>query len=265
MNEMRFDDLTRMLSGVLTGGTTRRATSRYLGGLALTCSLVASSLHQARAKGGHKKKDEKKVRVCICAGIDPGTCKSQRKPKKKAKKSLRRNACAYRGRCKGVSGCPPLTVGATFTIDACWKVDADHDTFLRVPNAAGSTDENPFIKYDCNPGGGCATEYPFACVNEDVANDPGCEVTTVYQRLGGQYQYWSELDPASPAGEVTVTLRDSGGGVLATWSSPAIPGGVSEIGWHVFDIDGSTGIVTSVNQTVGEDLPDAFGSTVTDV
>ena len=119
-----------------------------------------------------------------------------------------------------MSGCLPLTVGATFTIDACWTVDADHDTFLRVPNAAGSMDENPFIKYDCNPGGGCATEYPFACVNEDVANDPGCEVTTVYQRLGGQYQYWSELDPASPAGEVTVTLRDSGGVCLPPGAAP---------------------------------------------
>ena len=60
MNEMRFDDLTRTLSAVLTGGTTRRAISRYLGGLALAGSLATPSLPQAGAMGGHKKKATKK-------------------------------------------------------------------------------------------------------------------------------------------------------------------------------------------------------------
>jgi hypothetical protein len=72
-------------------------------------------------------------------------------------------------------------------------------------------------------------------------------VTTVHQRLGGLFEYWIELDSTTPAGEVTVTLRNSGGNVLATWSSPA-NSSVSDRGWHVFDVAGGTGVVSPVDQ-----------------
>ena len=65
-----------------------------------------------RDKGNHPGRDtkdraERERRVCVCATGDAASCKTKTKPNTQVKRILRRNACAYRGRCTGVSGCAP--------------------------------------------------------------------------------------------------------------------------------------------------------------
>jgi hypothetical protein len=163
-------------------------------------------------------------------------------------------------RCKA-SNC----LQAPFSIEAVWtNGDSDHDTHLFVPNAVGSTAPAPFVDQGCNPGhSNCETGvYPFACVNQD-AFGPGDEITTIRKLLKGTYEYWMELAPA-PAGDLTIILRNKGGKKIRSWTSPANPN-ATDIGWHVFDIDGNTGSITSINQTMGTYLPAGAHDPSTDV
>jgi hypothetical protein len=93
------------LGKVLAARHPRRAALLLLA----ACGL---GLKEVGEMGTAKAKREKTIRVCNCSGPDALTCKSQKKARDKAKKLLRRNRCAYRGRCTGVSGCsitaPPL-------------------------------------------------------------------------------------------------------------------------------------------------------------
>src|SRR5215207_5746768 len=97
MDSSRFDALTK----TLTTRQPRRAALTLLAALGL--GLVSSETCAA------KKNGEKKVRVCTCSGADASTCTTQKKAKDTVKKLLRRNPCAYKGRCIGVSGCATLT------------------------------------------------------------------------------------------------------------------------------------------------------------
>jgi len=316
----QFDQLIKRL------GTTRVSRLTALRGLVAGALAGATGVGLTREEAGAKKKNnnnnEKKIRICVCTSADPTTCKGQKKEKKKANKALRRNACAYKGRCQsGVSGCAatapisppgaqcqnnsgcgggqvceggqcvdctatsqcsggqvcvggrcqspqptPLTVCAPFTVEARWTNDeTDHDTYVRVPVEAGSTEDNPFIDYDCNADDDdCEVEYPFVCVSQD-ATGPGDEITTFYQLINGTYQYWIEVYTESPAGDLTVDLRNGNGVVIMSWSSPANPSDDDQIGWHVFDVDGSTCIVTSVDQVVNGEVPEGVHNPATDV
>jgi hypothetical protein len=138
---------------------------------------------------------------------------------------------------------------APFTISAIWQAESNHDTWLLVPPQDETTGPGPQIDYDCNQSNSpCQTQYPFACVSNDEFG-PGDEITTIYERLPGTYAYWLALDPA-PAGELTVVLKDRDGRVVRRWSSPAIASRL-EGSWHVFDVDGETGRVTSVDAPLG--------------
>lgn len=144
---------------------------------------------------------------------------------------------------------------APITIEARWtNEDTDQDTYLYVPIQAGSP-PSPFIDFTCNAAtSNCEGNfYPFACVSQD-AQGPGDEVTTVRRLLDGRYEYWIELDGLSPAADLAVTLRRSNGDVVRTWTSPENPSTDTQIGWHVFNINGSTGRVTSIDQ-VSADTP----------
>ncbi len=320
MDGKTFDAVIKRLA-------TRRLTRlTALRGLAAGSVAALTGVRLTAEEAGAKKNNnnnEKKIRICICTSADAATCKGQKKEKKKAKKTLRRNPCAYRGRCQsGVSGCTatapispppgaqcnnnsgcgggqvceggqcvdctatsqcsgnqvcvggrcqspqpgPLTVCAPFTVQAVWTNDeSDHDTYVFVPNEAGSTVPSPYINYSCNADDDdCEEEYPFVCVSRD-AEGPGDEITTFYQLINGTYEYWIELDDDSPAGDLVIDLRNSAGTVVMSWRSPATPSG-EQSGWHVFDVDGSTCIVTSVDQLLrNEDLPDAAHDPSTDV
>jgi hypothetical protein len=254
MDDLRFDALITWLA---TTRLTRLTALRGLAASAAALTGVGRLAEAAGAKGGHgrkKNRHEKKTRLCVCQSGDATTCTGQRKAKPKANKILKRNACAYKGTCQaGVSGCA-LTLSAPFTVSACWSVDADHDTVVFVPQGGFTTDPAPYTDQSCHPDDDCSLGYPFVCVAVDQ-QDSGCEVTTVHQQLNGTYEYWSEVETTSAAGELTVTLRDSGGNVLATWSSPANPSPYDKIGWHVFDV--VDGVVVPSGVTTSFALPES--------
>jgi hypothetical protein len=150
---------------------------------------------------------------------------------------------------------------------AAWTTTSDHDTYVFVPqDVTGPFVESPYIDFDCNDSDdACEEEYPFVCVDEDE-QDAGDEIATFYALLQGTYEYWIELDDPTPAGEVTVNLVNSAGNVIRSWSSPEVPNNPNQVGWHVFDIDGSTGIVTSVDVVdLSGDMPNVAHSPNTDV
>lgn len=224
MDDLAFDTWTRRTFGLATGG------------LAAAGLLGLGGLHDADAK---KKKKKKKCKGCCT--------KSGSSCKKKSKK------------CKA-----SFCLNAPFTITAAWTVEADHDTFLFVPQEVGSTDPSPYIDYSCNVSDDpCNTQYPFACVDGDETS-AGDEITTIYQLLAGKYEYWIELESTSAAGDLTITLRDNDGRTVRTWTNPAVPG-ADQVGWHVFDIDGTKGTISSIDQLISDSLPDGAHDPNTDV
>ncbi len=214
MNPFQFDALTR----VVTSGVSRRGLLRGVPAAALGLAL-------ARFPGeveGKKKKRSGKSKGDLCTS-NGSRCK---------KKS---GACQAR-----------FCLQAPFTIAARWNnASTDHDTYLFVPNDAGAALPFPFIHHQCgsddtNAGG----VYPFAFVSQD-ATGPGDEVTTVKQLLNGRYEYWIELAASAPAGDLVVEVRNKDGRVVRSWISPENTS--SDFGWHVFDIQGSTRSVISID------------------
>jgi hypothetical protein len=147
-----------------------------------------------------------------------------------------------------------------FTIEARWNSGNDHDTVFFVPNKAGSNVPAPFIDYGCGPiTTDCEDDvYPFACVT-------GNETTTVRRLLGGKYEYWIELLYSTPLGDVEVILRNANGRLVRSWSSPPNPNPGGELGWHVFDIDGASRSITSVDALINSDLPNGAHTPNTNV
>ena len=105
MDGSRFDTLVKALA------TTRLTRSHALRGLAASAAALAG-VRLTAERGTAKKNNKQEIRICVCADANPSTCKTQKKEKAKAKKTLRRNPCAYRGRClNGVSGCAGSLTG----------------------------------------------------------------------------------------------------------------------------------------------------------
>jgi hypothetical protein len=176
-----------------------------------------------------------------------------------AKKLCRKTGslCKHKGKgCKAkYCGGPSVGLRTPFSIEVGWSDPSiDHDTYLFVPNADGNTDPFPYVNWSCRPG---QTEcqsavYPYICVDDAGPVD---ETVTVRKLLSGVYGYWVEVDPAQQ-GELTVVLRNADGRVLRTWVAPPNPfSGPEEVAWHVFDLDGSTGHITTVDQVVDIALP----------
>ena len=185
------------------------------------------------------------------AGIGAGAASRKRKKKQR----VCRNCCrADRSACRKKSAtCRPGNC-ARFAITASWDSDLDHDTYLFVPNDEGQSLPSPFIETSCTIGE--PDDYPFARVNQD-AEGPGDEVTTILRLLPGTYEYWLELARGAPAGDIVVTVRDRGRLVL-TIASPANPRGEENVSsWHVFDVGGSSGAVTEIDEVVADNLPRA--------
>jgi hypothetical protein len=76
---------------------------------------------------------------------------------------------------------------------------------------------------------------------------------TVAFLLDGKHEYWIALDSESPAGDVTVDLRNKNGQVVRTWSSPG--NSSTQSSWHVFDIQGERRSVTSIDRPISGFLP----------
>jgi hypothetical protein len=183
----------------------------------------------AQRSGIAKRKKRRKKRCATCCRPGGSTCR------------------------KGTKACKPkFCLGAPVTIEAAWsKPGTDHETYLFVPNAAGASLDAPHISDICNPDRSACEEdrYPYACVNRN-ADGPGGEVTTIRRLLPGTYEYWISVYTDSPAGDLAVTLRDQNGRIVRTWVAPPT-GSIDELSWHVFDLDGSTGRVTSLDRAIG--------------
>jgi hypothetical protein len=102
MDGTRFD---RLIKTIATQRVSRLTALRGLaaGGVA---ALTGMSLVGEEAEAAKKKGSQKKRKACDCQSADPNTCSDKTLSRRRRKKLLRNNLCAYAGRCKsGVSGC----------------------------------------------------------------------------------------------------------------------------------------------------------------
>ena len=152
-----------------------------------------------------------------------------------------------------------------FTIEARWSnPETDHDTYLFVPNNVGANLPAPYIEFRCSSDAtNAGALYPFAFVNQD-AQGPGDEITTIAQLLPGAYKCWVLLYGPSPVGDLTVSLRNATGRVMRSWTSPENPS-LPTLGWHVFDIDGATRVITSIDELIDDTLPNGAHDPNTEV
>ena len=203
----------------------------------------------------------------LAAIARPFTADGKMKKGKKHHGQSEKALCLSNGsQCKKASKhCAAKNCLATpFTIEARWSNPAtDHDTFLFVPNDLGAGLPFPFIDFLCHSDSGTGMHYPFAFVSQD-ARGPGDEVTTITLLLDGTYEYWMELAGASPAEDLTVTLRNANGRALRSWTSPE-NATADQRGWHVFNIQGSTGSIISFDDLINDDLPTGAHDPNTDV
>jgi hypothetical protein len=217
MDHDRFDALARDIAGI-----SRRA---VLGVLAVSAATLAAP-HPGAEVDARKRRKKKRRKTKAPTGP---LCTSLGE------------VCAKPG-----SNCQErFCLRAPFTITATWSSQTNHDTWLFVPPQDGSTGPSPQIDYDCNQSNSrCAQAYPFACVNRD-ASGPGDEITTIHDLLPGAYEYGISLGVA-PRGELEVILTDRDGRVVRSWTSPTVSSALESF-WHVFDVDGTTGRVRSVD------------------
>jgi hypothetical protein len=233
MDTDRFDALTR---GLITGSSRRGLLHTLLGSAVAIAGVAGVGSPGADAKK-QKKKKKKKCKGCCRGDGSPCTKKSSK--------------------CKA-----EFCLNAPFTIEANWVVDADHDAVLFVPPENEETGPFPFIFFDCTAADStCETGYPFACMSGDETTS-GSEIATIFQLLPGTYEYWNELDVAL-AGELTIVLKDNGGRVMREWTNPANPD--NDNGWHVFDIDGATGRITTIDELIDGGVPQGAHDPSTEV
>lgn len=231
MDADRFDALTHALT---TARSRRGALATLLGGTLGLLGLIET----AGNKGKGKKKRKRKQDLCL---NDGSRCK-------KESKQCSANFC----------------LKTPFTIEARWSnPDTDHDTYLFLPNAPGAALPSPYLDYSCGSSStNAGTVYPFAFVSQD-ATGPGDEVTTVKKLLTGTYEYWIELAESAPPRELTVTLRNANGKAIRSWLSPANPS--VQVGWKVFNIEGDSRRITSIDLLINSDLADGAYAPNTDV
>lgn len=128
---------------------------------------------------------------------------------------------------------PELAEGAVRII-LTWPTNTDTDSFLRIPNIdnlisyynRGSLDAEPFANLDTD-------SYGF-----------GPETITISQLKAGTYEYWVEIVDSPSFAGAQVKVFDSNG-LVAEFGGPTDEGPI--LPWHVFDIDGATGSITSVD------------------
>ena len=100
MDGTRFDQLIKRLV------TQRVSRLTALRGLAAGAVAVLTGVNLTHEEAGAAKDKPNKRRICVCSSFDPATCDTKKKSKKAARRTLRNNACAYKGRCQaGKSGC----------------------------------------------------------------------------------------------------------------------------------------------------------------
>jgi hypothetical protein len=146
-----------------------------------------------------------------------------------------------------ISLSPPLATGE-FRIVLSWgdkPEDLDSHLWLPEPEA--------FEVYFANDGD--LNACPFAGLDVDDTSSFGPETITIAQRFDGMYRYaihnWSaevngEPDPIRQSDAQVQVFGQSG--LVASYSVPTS----GNFWWHVFDMNGQTGAITTVN-TIGDD------------
>jgi hypothetical protein len=186
-------------------------------------------------------------------GIAGGDAKKKRKPKKKKVNRCRPDG----GRCgKESKQCQAkFCLRTRFTIEATWNSGFPHDAYLIVPEENASTGPGPYFNFTCNEANSqCESKYPFACITESNSA-PGEGITTIYTLLPGTYEYWIQLHDQTDAMELKIVLRNKNGDVVREWRNQENQN--VDRGWHVFNIDGKTGSITSIDELADQTLPKA--------
>jgi hypothetical protein len=101
MDGTRFDNLIKRLAAT---PVTRATALRGLAAGAATLAGVTLLAEPGAAADGDGKRRRRR-RVCDCQSADPNSCTNRRLKRRAARRLLRSNDCAYKGRCTGVSGC----------------------------------------------------------------------------------------------------------------------------------------------------------------
>jgi hypothetical protein len=214
MDATTFDALIKRLAA------TRLTRLTALRGLAAGGVAALTGVRLFSEEGEAKKKNnQKKISICVCGDANPSTCKTQKKEKDKAKKTLRRNPCAYKGKCTGVSGCaatltpltplPPPPPGFNCTTAGC--VGANAGLICLGGNCVNcdvESDTNPCsggqicVAGRCQGGQACtqptgtnpdSCPAPLACRTTPQAGDPD-------QCLLTDDQGFTSCTPLNPAG-----------------------------------------------------------------
>ena len=101
MDGTRFDNLIKRLAAT---PVTRATALRGLAAGAATLAGVTLLAEPGTAADGDGKRRRRR-RVCDCSSANPNSCTNRRLKRRAARRLLRSNDCAYKGRCTGVSGC----------------------------------------------------------------------------------------------------------------------------------------------------------------
>ena len=124
-----------------------------------------------------------------------------------------------------------------------------------MPEENASTGPGPYFNFTCNEANSqCESKYPFACITESNSA-PGEGITTIYTLLPGTYEYWIQLHDQTDAMELKIVLRNKNGDVVREWRNQENQN--VDRGWHVFNIDGKTGSITSIDELADQTLPKA--------
>jgi hypothetical protein len=166
----QFDNLIKRLSAMpLTRGKALRGLAA--GAAALTGVTLATQ------PGDAKNRHEKEVRICVWSATGG---QSKKLDKDKAKKTLRRNACARKGSCSGANPCP---------------------TGVPTGTGTGTGIVSP-IRRDALPVG--STPVGFACLD-----NTGCSADLVC--FGGTCQACTETPQCRGGQECSIAPGNAGG------------------------------------------------------
>ena len=158
MDGTRFDHLIKRLAAT----PVTRATA--LRGLAASAAALAGvTLLAEPDSAAAAGKRRRRRRVCDCASADPNTCTNRRLKRRAARRLLRSNACAYKGRCQtGVSGCAAVGCDPRNPTGSCPEGQICDSRAICVAGCIGQNGTR----------GSCPAEQ--VCVNGQCQTGPVC-------------------------------------------------------------------------------------------
>ncbi|OIQ00023.1 MAG: hypothetical protein AUK35_05135 [Zetaproteobacteria bacterium CG2_30_46_52] len=149
----------------------------------------------------------------------------------------------------------PTLQANQYRVVASWgSTPSDLDAHLTGPRVAGEGANRFHVHYGAR---GSASADPYAILDNDVTSGLGPETITINQLTSGIYHYYlfnfsdggTDTLPASTlSGQSNAVVKVYSGTnplPLAVYNVPVSGDGDT---WHVFDLDGATGVITPINQ-----------------